>query len=95
MKIDRLSVRELVDLQAKVVEQIPVAKAREIDALRATVEQMAAEKGFRAADILSPSGKTRRKRKASPRWKDQKTGVEWAGSGRRPQNYSHDRAVQI
>ena len=95
MKIEKMSVRELIDLRADIDRQIPIAKASEIDALRGKIDKRAAAHGFAAVEILSPSGKTRKRRKASARWKDQKTGVEWAGSGRRPQNYSHDRAVQI
>ena len=95
MKIEKMSVRELLDLKADIDRQIPVAKASEIEALRGKIDAMAAAHGFATVDILSPSGKTRKKRKQPSQWKDPKTGVEWVGSGRRPKNYDHSRAVQI
>ena len=95
MKIEKMTVRELIDLKARVETQIPVAKATEIEALRTRIDEMAAQHGFATVEILSPSGKARNKRKQTARWKDPKTGVEWAGAGRRPHNYKHERAVQI
>ena len=65
MKIEKMSVRELMDLRADIDRQIPVAKASEIEALRGKIDAMAAAHGFATVDILSPSGKTRKKRKAA------------------------------
>ena len=46
MKIEKMSVRELMDLRADIDRQIPVAKASEIEALRGKIDAMAAAHGF-------------------------------------------------
>ena len=67
MKIEKMTVRELLDLKSRVETQIPVAKATEIEALRTRIDEMAAQHGFATVEILSPSGKARNKRKQPAR----------------------------
>ena len=88
-----MSLKELQELQARVADQIPQAKARELKNLRGEVDKLAAQHGFAAAEILTPSGRMRRTGGSKPTHRDPETGRTWAGKGRPPKWL--DRAVAI
>jgi len=94
VKLDKMSVRELEALQAKIRAELPRRKQQELTALRAKVADLAKKSGLEPKDLLhSPTGRSRKNKLTA--WKDQKTGVIYGGAGRHPEGFDKARAVPI
>ncbi len=97
MNIEKLSLPELKALAAKVDAQIPVARARELDAARKEIAALAEARGFTLRDIREMQERLapRRQRKASTQLRDMKNGLVWAGRGRMPKGFDRSRAEAV
>ncbi len=96
MNIEKLSLPELKALAAKVDAQIPVARARELDAARKELTALAQARGFTLRDLreMHEPRTQKRQRKASVQLRDPK-GLVWAGRGRMPKGFDRSRAETI
>jgi hypothetical protein len=94
VKLDKLSVKELKALQAKIRAELPKRKQQEISALRTKVKDLAHKHGLEPKDLLhGPTGRSRKNKLTA--WRDQKTGVIYGGAGRHPEGFDKSRAVPI
>ena len=87
MNIDKMNLKELMALKARVEAQMPETANRERAAVRGEIDQLLARKGLKLTDVLGASGSSRRstKGRAVPaKYQDPKTGKTWAARGRRP-----------
>lgn len=92
VKLDKLSLKELMQLKERVETELPKRKNEAITEARAEMDKVASRYGLATVEILSPSGRTRRTG-GRPKWRDPKTGATWTGQGRPPK--WRDRAVAI
>ena len=87
MNIEKMSLAELKAMAAKVEDQIPKARAREAEAVRAEVSALLAKKGLKLSDVMGAAGSSRRSTKGRSvpvKFRDPKSGAEWPGRGRHP-----------
>jgi len=105
MNIDKMTYAELTELNARVTKALPDARVRELEAIRKTVTDLVAARGFSVTDLLSArefgalidtpiqaTTKRPRKAKAATKMRDAK-GVIWAGRGRQPKGFDKASAV--
>ena len=91
LNIEKMSLAELTELNAKVTAELPKAKAREASAARAEIEKILATRGFKFADVMTSAPTPRKTSKsAAPKWKNPANGQTWAGRGRKPNGFSAD-----
>ena len=101
MNLDKFSLKDLTVLRAKVDAQLPLTRARDIDAAKAEMLALAAARGFALADLMgdrrphAPARKARKPRRPSTKLRDVKTGILWAGRGRPPKGFDRSRAVAV
>ena len=87
MNIDKMNLKELMALKARVEAQMPETANRERAAVRGEIEKLLEAKGLKLSDVLGSSGTVRRSTKGRPvpaKYQDPKTGKTWAARGRRP-----------
>ena len=98
MNVEKLSLTELTALHARIATALPIARARELAAVRKDMEALAAAKGFAISELVDTTTKTKRAsataRKPATKMRDAK-GVIWAGRGRTPTNFDRASAVAI
>lgn len=85
VNVDKLSLKELMELDLKVQKAMTVAKERERAELKAKIEKMVAEKGFAINELFGggrggPKGRTVAPKYANP----DNAGETWTGRGRMP-----------
>jgi len=99
VKLEKMSLPELMKLKASVDAAIPQAKARETAAAKAEIMELAAKRGIRLEDVIAVAPKKTAKattgRKIAPKWIDSQTGVKWTGRGRQPKNFDKARAQAL
>ena len=100
MNIDKMNLKELMALKARVEAQMPETANRERAAVRGEIDQLLARKGLKLTDVLGSSGTARRStkgRSVPPKFRDPKSGATWAGRGRRPAWYDpkHPERFQV
>lgn len=91
VKIEGLSLSELKALNVRVEAAIVAAKIREREAARAEIAALAANRGFKIAELFD----AKRTLKSTAKFRDKKTGVEWGGRGRYPLGFNRLRAERI
>lgn len=94
--IEKMSLAELTELNAKVSAELPKAKAREASAARAEIEKLLNARGFKLSDVMTSAPATRKPSKSAvPKWKNPANGQTWAGRGRKPNGFSADTWQRI
>lgn len=88
-QLDRMSLKELRDLQSQIEDMIPRKQKEEREDLRQKMEAMAREAGMSASEIFGGKarGNGRRKStgKVAPKYRNPKNPEQtWTGRGRRP-----------
>lgn len=85
IKVDKLSLKELMELDLKVQKAMAVAKERERAELKAKIEAMAAESGFAVADLFGGGRGGPKGRTVAPKYVNPDNASEtWTGRGRKP-----------
>ena len=77
LKIDHLSLEELLAIRKQIEERIRTIAADELEALRHRMAELAPFAGGAASEKAARS-------KAKPKYRDPKTGATWSGRGRTP-----------
>ena len=85
INVDKMSLKDLMELELKVKKAIAVAKDRERAELKSKIEQMATESGFSVNELFAsgrggPKGRTIAPKYANP----DNAGETWTGRGRKP-----------
>ena len=85
INVDKLSLKDLMELDLKVQKAIVTAKERERAALKLKIEQIATESGFAVNELFGsgrggPKGRTVAPKYANPA----NAGETWTGRGRKP-----------
>jgi DNA-binding protein H-NS len=85
MNVDKLSLKELTDLEIRVKKAIMVAKSREQDEFLADVKALAAKRGIAIGEVFG-GGKTGGKGgKVAVKYRNRDNPSEtWTGRGRQP-----------
>lgn len=82
MKLDMLSLPELLKIQADIGDAVTAKKAIEADKIKAAVADTIEKSGFTLADVFGDGVKW--KRPVSAKYRDPKSGKTWTGRGRAP-----------
>tara|TARA_R110000868_G_scaffold362852_3_gene625107 strand:+ start:70 stop:357 length:288 start_codon:yes stop_codon:yes gene_type:complete len=93
MKVEKLSLVELTELNRRIEAAIPIARSREEGELRKQLSEMAAKSGFKLSDLFGASATIRKP--IAPKYRDRKTGVMWTGRGRPPRMFDKARAEAL
>lgn len=82
--VEKMSLKELVDLEARVKKAIVIAKERERTEVRQKMMQMVEESGFSFGDLFS-SGRGGKSGKVAVKYRNRDNPAEtWTGRGRQP-----------
>ena len=92
MNIDKLSLAELKALNERVSAMIPKVRARELEAARKELHDLAAAKGYSLKELTATARQPRMAMKPAAKLRDAKSGVIWSGRGRMPKNFDRTRA---
>jgi DNA-binding protein H-NS len=85
VNVDKLSLRELLDLEAKVEKALPTAKERERAELKQQIESMAANAGFSLGELFGGRGAARGGKSTAVKFANPENRSEtWTGRGRKP-----------
>lgn len=85
INFDKMSLKELRDLQAKVEKAIIVARQRERATALKKAEAAAASAGFSLSELLGGRGRGRGKSKSAAKYANPDNPSEtWTGRGRKP-----------
>lgn len=83
--IDKLTLKELMELDLKVQKAIAIAKERERGELKAQIEKMAAESGFAVSELFGAGRGGPKGRTVAPKYVNPDNASEtWTGRGRKP-----------
>ena len=82
-QVDKLSLKELLELRTRVEKAIVTAQDKERSALRAKFESMASEAGFGISDLFG-SRSTKGKTVAAKYMNPDNPAETWSGRGRKP-----------
>lgn len=85
VNVDKLSLKELMELDLKVQKAMTVAKERERAELKAKIEKMVAEKGFAINELFGGGRGGPKGRTVAPKYANPDNASEtWTGRGRMP-----------
>ena len=85
VNVDKMSLKELMELDLKVQKAIAVAKERERAELKSKIEQMASESGFAVSELFSSGRGGSKGRTVAPKYVNPDNASEtWTGRGRKP-----------
>lgn len=84
INVDKLSLKELVDLESKVTKAISVARERERSEIKQKIETMARTSGFSVAELFGGRGGARGKSSAAKYANPDNPSETWTGRGRKP-----------
>lgn len=93
MNLDTMTARDLRLLRERVEATIARKQEQAKADLKAKFMTMAADHGMNIYELFN--NKPKRSAGNLTRWRDSKTGVEWGGRGRHPQNFDKKRAQQV
>lgn len=83
--IDKLGLKELMELDLKVQKAIAIAKERERAELKSKIEKMAAESGFAVTELFGTGRGGPKGRTVAPKYANPDNASEtWTGRGRKP-----------
>jgi len=101
MNVEKLSLIELKALHERIATAIPIARARELAAVRKEIADLATSRGYSFEELqVETKTKTKTKRTGatartpSTQMRDAK-GVIWAGRGRTPIGFDRSSAVAV
>lgn len=84
INVDKLSLKELLDLENRVKKAIASAQSREKDEFLADIKAMAAKRGLSISEVLG-SGKAGKGSKVAIKYRNRDNPSEtWTGRGRQP-----------
>ena len=82
---EKLTVKELMEVQSEIATLIETRKRDEREALKAKLAELAAEGGFDVRDLFIGKGKGRVGSKVAPKYRNPDDGsMVWSGRGRQP-----------
>lgn len=85
VNVDKMNLKDLMELELKVQKAISVAKERERAELKAKIEAMANESGFAVSDLFSSGRGGAKGRTVAPKYVNPENASEtWTGRGRKP-----------
>lgn len=85
INVDKMSLKELVDLERKVKNAIAVAKERERSELKSKIEEMAKGSGFSVDELFTRGRGATKGRTVAPKYMNPENSAEtWSGRGRKP-----------
>jgi DNA-binding protein H-NS len=82
VNVDKMSLKELIDLEAKVQKAISVARDRERSEVKMTLAAMAEKRGFSVNELFG--GRGRGKTSAAKYVNPDNRAETWTGRGRKP-----------
>lgn len=85
INVDKLSLKDLMELDLKVQKAIVTAKERERTQLKSKIEKMAADSGFSVSDLFNSGRGSTKGRTVAPKYVNPDNASEtWTGRGRKP-----------
>ena len=85
IKVDKLSLKDLMELDLRVQKALVTAKERERAALKLKIEQMAADSGFTMSELFGSGRGAPKGRTVAPKYANPENPSEtWTGRGRKP-----------
>ena len=85
INVDKLSLKELMELDLKVQKAIAIAKEKERAELKAKIEKMASESGFAVNELFGGGRGGQKGRTVAPKYANPDNASEtWTGRGRKP-----------
>lgn len=85
INVDKLSLKDLMELDLKVQKAIASAKERERADLKAKIEKMAAQSGFAVSELFGTGRGGPKGRTVAPKYVNPDNASEtWTGRGRKP-----------
>ena len=85
LDLDRLKLKQLIELRTKVQQAIAVRKTEQKVSLRAKIEEMASAAGLSLSDILAIRKKTKVRGNSPIKYRHPKDpSLTWTGRGRKP-----------
>lgn len=86
VQLDKMTIKQLMDLQARIEVAINNRKAQEKDELRAKMKEMAANSGFDVHELFGDRKVNSRKGSSvPPKYRNPENHAEtWSGRGRQP-----------
>jgi DNA-binding protein H-NS len=84
INVDKLTLKELVDLEAKVSKAIAGARERERSEVKQKIESMARSSGYSVSDLFGGRGGARTKSSAAKYANPDNPSETWTGRGRKP-----------
>ena len=85
VNVDKMSLKDLMDLDLKVQRAIAIAKERERADLKSKIEKMASESGFAVSELFGGGRGGPKGRTVAPKYANPDNASEtWTGRGRKP-----------
>jgi DNA-binding protein H-NS len=85
VNVDKLSLKDLLDLEARVEKALGAARERERSDIKQKVEAMAAQAGFSLGELFGGRGTGRTAKSAAVKFMNPENRSEtWTGRGRKP-----------
>ena len=85
INVDKLSLKDLIDLELKVKKAIVTARERERSEVKTKVEEMIEEAGFSVEEIFTRGRGAMKGRTVAPKYANPADKTEtWTGRGRKP-----------
>jgi DNA-binding protein H-NS len=85
INVDKLSLKELIDLDLKVQKAIGIAKERERADIKHKIAALAENSGFSVTELFGARGGAKGKSSGVAKYRNPDNGAEtWTGRGRKP-----------
>jgi DNA-binding protein H-NS len=85
INLEKLSLKDLQELELRVEKAIAEAKAKERVELKAEIEKMVADRGFSINDVFAPKRAVAKTRSAAAKYANPEDPSQtWTGRGRKP-----------
>lgn len=85
VNVDKMSLKDLMELELKVQKAMAIARERERAELKAKVEEMVADAGFQVSDLFNAGRGSPKGRAVAPKYVNPDNAAEtWSGRGRKP-----------
>jgi DNA-binding protein H-NS len=85
VNVDKMSLKDLVELERRVKNAIAVAKERERSELKKRIEAMAKDSGFAVDELFARGRSAAKGRTVAPKYINPENSAEtWSGRGRKP-----------
>ncbi len=85
INVDKMSLKDLLDLELRVKKALVTARERERAELKEKIEKMAADAGFGINDLFGTGRSSTKGRTVAPKYANPDNASEtWTGRGRKP-----------